>query len=259
MSRRGLVAAIGGAAQGFQQLWLKNYEQQLKEQEEKAKEEREERRRQREREQALQDRAGTPLYKPERIPGDSEYRALAYGPDGRAVEMQSFGQAPQGILNMEQMAIQQQMEDRQRKIRLDEARIGAAERRARGGGSGGGKKSLTPGQEREAQNQAVNEAIEAAGYYKKGGRWYETVPVLDTDEVEGVRFITGETEEKAVPQRRIAEIRQEVKGGILSSPRRESAAADTGGVPEPKTQAEYDKLPSGTVFIAPDGTQRVKP
>lgn len=32
-----------------------------------------------------------------------------------------------------------------------------------------------------------------------------------------------------------------------------------GNLPRPRTQAEVDALPSGTLFIAPDGSQRVKP
>jgi len=31
------------------------------------------------------------------------------------------------------------------------------------------------------------------------------------------------------------------------------------GISQPKTKAEFDKLPSGTIFIAPDGTKRRKP
>jgi hypothetical protein len=32
-----------------------------------------------------------------------------------------------------------------------------------------------------------------------------------------------------------------------------------GAIPQPKTKAEFDKLPSGTIFLAPDGKRRKKP
>ena len=38
----------------------------------------------------------------------------------------------------------------------------------------------------------------------------------------------------------------------------ESAGQAAGGVPSISTQAEYDQLPSGTVYMAPDGQQRTK-
>lgn len=36
-------------------------------------------------------------------------------------------------------------------------------------------------------------------------------------------------------------------------------AGGVGGLPSPRSQAEYDALPSGTVFLAPDGKRRRKP
>lgn len=38
-----------------------------------------------------------------------------------------------------------------------------------------------------------------------------------------------------------------------------ASAASSGGPAAPKSKAEYDALPSGTQFMAPDGTMRVKP
>lgn len=220
MASRGIWAAVGGAAQGFQQLWLKNYEQRLREQEELAREQREEKRRQKIREEEKADQVGRPLYAPQRAPGDTDFRAIARQSDG-SFALQSFGQPGQGVLDIEQLMLEQGQADRERKIRLDEARIGAAERRARGGGRGssGGGKSMTPGQQREAENQAIEEAFEDAGYYKgKYGRWYESSPKIENED--GVNYITGETEEKLVPQSRIAELRKSIRDerrGILNT------------------------------------------
>jgi len=38
-----------------------------------------------------------------------------------------------------------------------------------------------------------------------------------------------------------------------------TAAQQTKGLPSPKSKAEVDKLPSGTRFVAPDGSVKVKP
>lgn len=38
-----------------------------------------------------------------------------------------------------------------------------------------------------------------------------------------------------------------------------SPTTTSGGVAQPKTKAEYDALPSGTRYLAPDGTVRTKP
>lgn len=57
-------------------------------------------------------------------------------------------------------------------------------------------------------------------------------------------------------ERRVAEIRN--PGGASSSAATGRPAA-AGGMAAPKSKAEFDSLPSGTLFTAPDGTTRRKP
>ncbi len=46
---------------------------------------------------------------------------------------------------------------------------------------------------------------------------------------------------------------------VPSDAMRGSLAPAAGGMPAPKTQAEYAALPSGTQYVAPDGSTRIKP
>lgn len=174
----GLAAGLGTASNLILQRQQQEWEAKLKEQERANEEARELRMHEKKLAIEAKNRAGQPLYKPEAEIGDTDYRGLAYGPDGRTVEMRSFGRRPQGILDQETLVAEQSAADRERRIRLDEARIGAAERRARGGSGGGGGSSnskgiLTAGQKRDAENQAIDEALQNTGVYKgKDGRFF---------------------------------------------------------------------------------------
>lgn len=213
-------AALAGAASGFANIKLSDMQRRIEEQE-KANEEARALRMQKakmdmERTATLEDRANTPLYKPERIAGDTDYRALSYGSDGRALELRSFGSAPEGVLAMEQRALTQAEADRERKIRLDEARINKANRPP-SSGSGG----LTPYQslqltraEEAEQKAALKEAeelaLENAGLFKEKGRWMQ-VP-------------EGKTRPKPVEPGTVASIRAEARRGLLAPDEPEAAS-----------------------------------
>jgi hypothetical protein len=91
--------------------------------------------------------------------------------------------------------------------------------------------------------------------------------VMEENRVRGARGLPPLTREE-----QIAMVQQHMDGGVVRAPVLGSdgvpsprppggvAAVPAGpGTPQPKSKAEYDALPPGTRFIAPDGTMRIKP
>lgn len=231
----GLAAGLGTASNLMLQRQQQEWEAKLKEQERANEEARELRMHEKKLAIEAKNRAGQPLYKPEAEIGDTDYRGLAYGPDGRTVEMRSFGRRPQGILDQETLMAEQNAADRERRIRLDEARIGAAERRARGGSGGGGGSSnskgiLTAGQKRDAENQFINEYLQSKGLFQKGGNgpWFAEQPVMENQSVQtddgttSIGWVTGETSDEG----------KRVPGGYVNQLRNEARAVFRGESPQ---------------------------
>jgi hypothetical protein len=172
-------AAIGGAADTYQGLWMQEYEQKLKQQEEAAKEAREERIYQRRRADTKADEIGRPLATPQRAPGDTDYRAPTRLADG-SFGVASFGQADKGILAREKAEEAQAAADYARDVRKDDAQIANWERRARGGGGSGGPRGMTAGQTATEVNRIVEEGLENNGWFKRNGQWMMQDPASPT-------------------------------------------------------------------------------
>ena len=74
-------------------------------------------------------------------------------------------------------------------------------------------------------------------------------------------LLAGSTDKKAIAKRdaAIAAMKEVRKRYEDNSRLGGGVTGGGGGTQQPITKAEYDKLPSGATFTAPDGSLRIKP